>query len=91
MVSYAYPEGVEGYLKIQIEKADGCITLKFIDGGVPFNPLERDMPDVSLPLEERQIGGLGIFLTVQMMDNVSYEHVGNENILTIKKKIDDEK
>ncbi len=49
------------------------------------------MPDVSLPLEERQIGGLGIFLTVQMMDNVSYEHVGNENILTIKKKIDDEK
>lgn len=91
VVSYAYPEGVEGYLKIQIEKADGCITLKFIDGGVPFNPLERDMPDVSLPLEERQIGGLGIFLTVQMMDNVSYEHVGNENILTIKKKIDDEK
>ena len=67
VVSYAYPEGVEGYLKIQIEKADGCITLKFIDGGVPFNPLERDMPDVSLPLEERQIGGLGIFLTVQML------------------------
>ena len=77
VVSYAYPEGVEGYLKIQIEK--------------PFNPLERDMPDVSLPLEERQIGGLGIFLTVQMMNNVSYEHVGNENVLTIKKKIDDEK
>ena len=78
VVSYAYPEGVEGYLKIQIEKADGYVTLKFIDGG-------------SLPLEERQIGGLGIFLTVQMMDNVSYEHVGNENVLTIKKKIDDEK
>ena len=87
VVSYAYSDETEGYLKIQIEKEDGTITIRFIDGGVAFNPLEREMPDVSLPLEERQIGGLGIFLTVQMMDEVLYERVDNENILTLKKRI----
>ena len=90
VVSYAYADETEGYLKIQIEKEDGTITIRFIDGGVAFNPLEREMPDVSLPLEERQIGGLGIFLTIQMMDEVLYERVDNENILTLKKRICDE-
>lgn len=91
IVSYAYPDGAEGYLKILVEKEGGCIVLCFIDGGVAFNPLERDMPDVSLPLEERQIGGLGIFLTLQMMDEVLYKREENENILTIKKRVNDEK
>lgn len=91
VVSYAYADEAEGYLKIQIEKADGTITIRFIDGGVAFNPLEREMPDVSLSMEERQIGGLGIFLTVQMMDDVQYERTNNENVVTIKKRISDEK
>ena len=91
VVSYAYADEAEGYLKIQIEKADGAITIRFIDGGVAFNPLEREMPDVSLSMEERQIGGLGIFLTVQMMDEVQYERINNENVVTIKKRISDEK
>ncbi|HIY88559.1 MAG TPA: ATP-binding protein [Candidatus Bacteroides pullicola] len=91
VVSYAYADEAEGYLKIQIEKADGMIAIRFIDGGVAFNPLERDMPDVSLSMEERQIGGLGIFLTVQMMDEVQYERINNENVVTIKKRISDEK
>lgn len=91
VVSYAYADEAEGYLKIQIEKADGTITIRFIDGGVAFNPLEREMPDVSLSMEERQIGGLGIFLTVQMMDEVQYERINNENVVTIKKRISDEK
>lgn len=91
VVSYAYADEAEGYLKIQIEKADGTITIRFIDGGVAFNPLEREMPDVSLSMEERQIGGLGIFLTVKMMDDVQYERINNENVVTIKKRISDEK
>ena len=91
VVSYAYADEAEGYLKIQIEKADEAITIRFIDGGVAFNPLEREMPDVSLSMEERQIGGLGIFLTVQMMDEVQYERINNENVVTIKKRISDEK
>ena len=87
VVSYAYPPGAEGYLVVEIERTDTCLTIRFRDGGVAFNPLEKEMPDVSLPLEERPIGGLGIFLTLQMMDDVSYERVQDENVLTIKKEI----
>ena len=58
VVDYAYPEDdAEGYLDIEIEREKDSITIRFKDGGVPFNPLERDMPDTSLPLEERRIGG----------------------------------
>lgn len=91
VVSYAYTDQTNAYLNIEIEKTNGQITIKFIDGGMAFNPLEKKLPDTSLPLEERQIGGLGIFLTTRMMDEVSYERAGNENVLTIKKNIDDEK
>ena len=91
VVDYAYPEDdTEGYLDIEIEKEDDSITIRFKDGGVPFNPLQRDMPDTSLPLEERRIGGLGIFLTIKKMDAVTYDYVDNENILTIKKNISNE-
>ena len=91
VVDYAYPEDdAEGYLDIEIEKEDDSITIRFKDGGVPFNPLQRDMPDTSLPLEERRIGGLGIFLTIKKMDAVTYDYVDNENILTIKKNISNE-
>jgi anti-sigma regulatory factor (Ser/Thr protein kinase) len=91
VVDYAYPENdEEGYLDIEIEKDDACITIRFKDGGIPFNPLDRDMPDTSLPLEERRIGGLGIFLTIKKMDDVTYDYVNNENILSIKKNISNE-
>jgi len=90
VVDYAYPPGVEGYLDIDIEKNDESITIQFRDGGEPFNPLDREMPDISLPLEERRIGGLGIFLTIKKMDAVTYEYVNNENVLTIKKNISHE-
>lgn len=90
VVSYAYPDDANGYLKVLIEKENDCLTLQFIDGGIPFNPLEKEQPDITLSLEERQIGGLGIFLTTQMMDSVSYERKNNENVLTIKKHLSNE-
>ena len=90
VVDYAYPEGVEGYLDVEIDREDAMITIRFRDGGTPFNPLDRDMPDTTLPLEERRIGGLGIFLTIKKMDEVTYDYVNNENVLTIKKTISNE-
>jgi anti-sigma regulatory factor (Ser/Thr protein kinase) len=90
VVDYAYPENTEGYLDIEIVREDDLIVIRFKDGGTPFNPLKKEMPDISLPLEERRIGGLGIFLTIKKMDEVSYDYVNNENILTIKKKISNE-
>lgn len=90
VVDYAYPENAEGYLDIEIEREDDLIVIRFKDGGTPFNPLQKEMPDITLPLEERRIGGLGIFLTIKKMDEVIYEYVENENVLTIKKTISNE-
>lgn len=90
IADYAYPDGGDGYLDVLIDKTPETITITFKDGGTPFNPLERKMPDVDLPLEERGIGGLGIFLTVKKMDEVKYDYCNNENVLTIMKKISNE-
>lgn len=90
VVDYAYPEEAEGYLDIEIEREEDSILIRFKDGGTPFNPLAREMPDITLPLEERRIGGLGIFLTVKKMDEVFYDYVNNENVLTIKKTLSNE-
>ena len=62
-------------------------SLTFVDGGKPYNPLENKDPDVSLPAEEREIGGLGIFLVKKTMDDVQYERKGDQNYFTIFKKI----
>lgn len=77
------------YLDVEIVRDDKSITLRFRDGGIPFNPLKKDPPDISLPMEEREIGGLGIFLVIKKMDVVKYEHTDGENILTVKKMIKD--
>ena len=91
IADYAYPDGKDGYLDVLIDKTPEEITITFKDGGTPFNPLERKMPDITLPLEQRGIGGLGIFLTVKKMDSVTYDYRNNENVLTIKKKLSNEK
>ena len=86
VTSYAYPEGSDGFLDVKIQKTDR-ITIRFEDGGVPFNPLEQEMPDTQLSWNQRRIGGLGIFLLRRKMDDVSYAYEGNKNVLTIEKTI----
>ena len=88
VASYAYPEGKDGYLDVDIQKTDR-IVIRFEDGGVPFNPKDHEMPDTKLPLEQRRIGGLGIFLVISKMDDVRYAYVDNKNVLTIEKKLGD--
>ncbi len=90
IVNYAYPDN-NGYLIVELMNDGKILSIVFRDGGIPFNPLEKGVPDISLPLEEREIGGLGIFLTQQMMDVVSYDYLNNENVLTINKCISHEK
>ena len=86
VTSYAYPEGAEGFLDVDIQKTDR-ITIRFEDGGVPFNPLEQKNPDTGLSWKKRHIGGLGIFLLRRKMDNVRYAYEDNKNVLTIEKAI----
>ena len=85
---YAY-EGAAGsvMLRFEAEQTPRAVTLTFFDGGVPFNPLERDDPDTTLSAEEREIGGLGIFMVKKNMDEVSYVRQDGQNILTMKKNL----
>jgi sigma-B regulation protein RsbU (phosphoserine phosphatase) len=86
VASYAYSPGT-GPVTLKVEKSASEIRITFLDSGVPFNPLEKEDPDVSLPASERQIGGLGIFMVKKSMDNVQYAYLDGKNILTLTKKI----
>lgn len=88
VANYAY-EGKDGTatLSIVFEKQKDMVTFILKDKGVPFNPLEKADPDITLSADERDIGGLGIFMTKKVMDTVSYAYENNENILTMTKKI----
>ncbi len=78
------------YLDVEVLRDSQSITMRFRDGGLPFNPLKKDLPDITLPMEQRSIGGLGIFLVIAKMDTVNYEHTNGENILTVTKTIEEE-
>ena len=83
---YAYKEGT-GKVTVRLEyDPDGHeLTITFIDNGIPFDPLKRDDPDIHLSAEEREIGGLGIFVVKRTMDAVEYEYKDDCNVLKIRK------
>lgn len=83
---YAYPKGT-GRATLRVDVQDGVAALAFIDDGVPFDPLARPDPDVTLPAEERPIGGLGIYMVKKSMDSVSYAREDGQNVLTLRKRI----
>ena len=84
--SYAYHSGV-GKAKIHLDLLPDprAVQLTFIDCGVPYNPLAKEDPDVTLSASERQIGGLGIFMAKNLMDDIEYEYLDKKNILRMKK------
>ncbi len=86
IASYAYTGGT-GTAKCIVRREKGQIAVELRDKGIPFDPLAKPTPDVTLKAEDRKIGGLGIFLIKQMMDAVSYERKNDENILIFKKNI----
>ena len=85
---YAYAPD-KGKTAVRVEVSDDPVTVSitFVDHGVPYDPLAMPDPDVTLPAGERPVGGLGVFLTKQLMDDVSYEYRDGQNILTLKKKL----
>ena len=86
MAHYAYPSG-EGWAEIRGSVEDGAATFRLIDGGTPFDPLAKPDPNVLLSGEERQIGGLGIYMVKNMVDEVEYEYRDGCNQLTLRKKL----
>lgn len=83
---YAYG-GQMGQAVIQMEFPDDFAEITFRDWGIPYNPLQHPDPDVTLPTEERPIGGLGIFMVKKSMDFVDYRREAGQNILTIRRKL----
>lgn len=89
VASYAYNDGQGGScrLSITVDVNDDKkrATIVVADSGKPFNPLERENPDITLTADEREIGGLGIFMVKKSMDTLEYEYKSGENILMMTK------
>lgn len=81
---YAYPEG-NGTVTVSVDGVDGGIAITLTDSGIPFDPLAKDDPDITLDADERSIGGLGIFMVKKSMDEVKYERRDGKNVFTMKK------
>ena len=88
IAQYAYgPEGGSTVIRLEFDAADRTAMISFIDSGVAYNPLSKADPDVTLSAEEREIGGLGIFLVKKTMDAMEYRREDDRNMLTIHKRI----
>lgn len=87
VIMYAYPEGETHEIWLTAIEQDGVVTFRVEDEGKAFDPTAVPDADVTLSAEERAIGGLGIFLIRQLMDEVEYQRVNGRNQLTMKKKL----
>ena len=75
-------------MTVRVEVTDNplAVVITFIDNGIPYDPLAKADPDITLSMEERGVGGLGIYMVKKTMDDISYEYRDGQNILRIKKK-----
>ena len=74
-------------VRVEVSKEPVSVSITFIDHGIPYDPLKKEDPDITLSAEERKVGGLGIFMTKKIMDDVAYKYVDGKNILTLKKNL----
>ncbi|MBQ3496586.1 MAG: SpoIIE family protein phosphatase, partial [Oscillospiraceae bacterium] len=80
IVKYSGADSAE----LQCGAENGVLTLRFSDNGIPYDPLEAEMPDTSLPAQERDAGGVGVLMVRRLMDSVEYVHRDGRNVLTLK-------
>lgn len=87
IVKYAYNDQQPHSIDIEFTKNDNIIEITLIDDGMEYDPTQKDDPDLDVPLQERQIGGLGIFLIKKLMDSVQYKRESGKSYLTLTKDI----
>lgn len=87
VIFYAFNDEKKHEITILVILENEVLKIEIIDDGIPFDPTIKQMPDVTLSAEDREIGGLGIYLIKQIMDTVEYSRIDNNNILTLTKKI----
>ena len=85
---YAYdPDVGEATVRVEVSENPMAVIITFIDKGIPYDPLKQADPNTSLPAEERELGGLGIFMVKKSMDEITYTYKDGQNILAIKKNL----
>ena len=85
---YAYtPDVGDATVRVEVIDAPLSVIITFIDGGVPYDPLQAAEPDTTLSAEERALGGLGIFMVRKSMDEITYRYENGRNILSIRKTL----
>ena len=86
IANYAYdPETGPATVRIETFSDIPSVDITFIDNGIPYDPLAKKDPDITLSAEDREIGGLGIFMVKKSMDDIRYEYKDGHNILTLSK------
>jgi serine/threonine-protein kinase RsbW len=86
-IAHGYPDGARGEIAVRLGRQAGSVVLEIEDDGAPFDPLQALPPDLTLPLDERPIGGLGIHLIRNLMDEVSYARRDGRNVLRLVKNV----
>jgi anti-sigma regulatory factor (Ser/Thr protein kinase) len=87
IINYGYPKHENGEIDINIKSENNIITITIADSGIEFNPLDRESPNIEAPLEERTVGGLGIFIVKKLCESVTYRRSHGSNILTLTMKV----
>ena len=88
IASYAYaPKTGEATITAELQDHSSMLVLTFRDRGIPYDPVAKEDPNLHVPVEEREIGGLGIYMTKKIMDAVLYEYRDGQNVLTLKKNL----
>ncbi len=87
VIKYSYPGEAPCWLEVRLSADDERFALEVEDGGAPFDPLQAAAPDLTLPLEEREIGGLGVHLVRQLMDRVEYRREDGKNRVRVERRL----
>jgi sigma-B regulation protein RsbU (phosphoserine phosphatase) len=87
IISYGFPDGGEHEIEVKAERDAERLKITIVDDGVPFNPFQSDTPDLGGTLADRQVGGLGIHIVRQLMDDVFYKRGVNRNTVTLIKNL----
>jgi anti-sigma regulatory factor (Ser/Thr protein kinase) len=89
VIKYGYDDAGEHEIRVIAALEGRQLTIRIEDEGKAFNPLEAGEPDLTLPIEERPIGGLGILIAKTLADSIAYERTGGRNVLTVRKALRD--
>lgn len=89
VISYAFADVQEHAIEVRLSLDAGILRAEVIDDGQPFNPIEVPPPDLDAPIEERRIGGLGVHIVREMMDELEYRREGGRNVLTLTKRAEE--